>query len=338
MAIRTLLVGAGGRGADWVRAVAAAPGFELSGCVDVDPAALERAASLGGVAADRCWARLDVALAHGEFDAAIVSTPADDHLPACEQALTHGLGVLVEKPFTLALADARELVRLADLKRRPLMVAQNYRHLRVFRAARGVIASGAIGRVLAAHWHYYRVPHAMAASLARLPHTVLWGMGIHHLDVLRTLIGGPVDSVSADLFSARPHPALDGASMNVSLRFASGARATYTASYESSGHEYFEGGQEFFGRVVGEHGTLHILHRWLVLCAEGRLPRVVGRGRRAVKEERLLLDQFADAMATGDAKDMSGRDNLETMAIAEACVRSAAERRWIDLRELSHDA
>jgi len=143
-----------------------------------------------------------------------------------------------------------------------------------------------------------------------------------------------VTAVSADLFTARSGSSLHGASAHVSLRFASGARATYTASYESSGHEYFEGGQEFFGRIVGERGTLHLLHRWLVLCEQRKWPRFVGRGPRRLTEERQLLDQFAQAIATGERTDASGRENLDTMAIAEACVRSAAERRWVDLEEL----
>jgi predicted dehydrogenase len=322
---------------DWLRAVAAAPAFEAAACVDVDAGALARAATIAGVPASCCVRTVQEALVHGPFDAAIISTPADDHVDTCGVLLDRGLGVMVEKPFTLALADAVDIVQSADARQRPQLVAQNYRYQRSFRAAREVVRAGRLGRVLSAHWHYYRVPHVMSSSLARLPHSVLWGMGIHHLDALRFVLGEDAAAVSADLFTARDRTGLDGASINVQLRFPSGARATYSATYESSGHEYFERGQEFYARIAGERATLHVVHRWLVLCEQGRLPRLVPRGGRTISEERALLDQFETALRTGDAGPASARDNLATMAIAEACVRSAAERRWIEIGDLLHD-
>jgi YD repeat-containing protein len=244
--------------------------------------------------------------------------------------------VLVEKPFTLSMADAAALVHLAARAGRPLLVAQNYRYLRVFRAMRDTIAAGRLGRVTHVHWHYYRIPHDMAPSLARLRHSVLWGMGIHHLDALRVVLGDRVVSVSADLFTGHESSGLDGASFHVLLTLASGARAVYTATYESSGHEFFERGQEFHGRVVGERATLHAVHRWLWIAEGRRLPRPIPRGRRTITEEQMLLETFARAVRDGAGVEgeASGRDNLQTRAVAEACVRSAAERRTIDLEEV----
>jgi predicted dehydrogenase len=111
-------------------------------------------------------------------------------------------------------------------------------------------------------------------------------------------------------------------------------RALYSATYESSGHEFFERGQEFYLRFVGERATLHVFQRWLMLCEKGKLPRPVRRGRRKLTEERILLDQLERALIAGEEPDSSGRDNLQTMATVEACVRSAAERRWVNPQEL----
>jgi predicted dehydrogenase len=124
-----------------------------------------------------------------------------------------------------------------------------------------------------------------------------------------------------------------GATLQALLAFAGGARATYTATYESSGHQFFEGGQEFYERITGEDATLHMFHRWLVLCPNGRLPRMVRRGPRELSEERALLGEFEKAMQ-GDPHGCSGRDNLKTMAVVEACMRSSLERRAIDPRGL----
>jgi predicted dehydrogenase len=53
-----------------------------------------------------------------------------------------------------------------------------------------------------------------------------------------------------------------------------------------------------------------------------------------VTEERILLNQLEGALVAGEKPDSSGRDNLQTMAMVEACIRSAAERTWVNPQEL----
>jgi predicted dehydrogenase len=125
--------------------------------------------------------------------------------------------------------------------------------------------------------------------------------------------------------------------MRVMLSFEDDTRALYSATYESSGHQYFERGQEFYARFTGERATLHIFQRWLILCENGKLPRVVLRGPRKVTEEKILLDQLERAMLAGEEPECSGRDNLQTMSILEACIRSGAERTWINPQELLNE-
>jgi predicted dehydrogenase len=105
---------------------------------------------------------------------------------------------------------------------------------------------------------------------------------------------------------------------------------SYQALYDSRGHEFFERGQELYLRVAGERGTLHVLNRWLLWCARGRLPRLVRRGPRRETEEARLLRQLAESLRTGARPECSGRDNLHTLALVEACARSAAEARWVE--------
>jgi predicted dehydrogenase len=81
--------------------------------------------------------------------------------------------------------------------------------------------------------------------------------------------------------------------------------------------------------VVGAHGTLHVLQRWLVLCESGRLPRPVRRGRRRQTEEASLLDELAAAMRGEPAAGPTGRENIGTMAVLDACVRSMADGCWV---------
>ena len=103
------------------------------------------------------------------------------------------------------------------------------------------------------------------------------------------------------------------------------------------GNEFFERGNRFYLRMLGERGTLSVWQRWAFLCLRGRAPRLVPRGRREVSEEVTLLRQLERAVRSGEEPESSGRDNLRTVAVLEACARSAAEGRWIDPRELLHE-
>jgi predicted dehydrogenase len=335
MAIGVAVVGAGGRGRDWVRAVKAAlPSFELVACVDVDPAPLERLSDDYTVPADKCFTCLEDALDSARCEAVIIASPEDCHVTACEAALSRKLPVLIEKPFTVRLSDAVRLVSLAESNNTPLLVAQNYRYLRSFRTVKRVIDEGALGQIGMVVCHYYRPFHEMPASRARLQESVLWGMSVHHLDALRYVLGAEFTNVVADSFTMPWGQLPRGASLQLLLSTADNTRVSYSATYESTGHTFFEGGQEFYARFIGERATLHVFHRWLILWENGKLPRLVRRGPRNKTEERVLLDQFEQAVAHGDTPEVSGRDNLQTVAVLEACVRSAAEGRAINPQEL----
>ena len=333
MAIRVVVVGMGSRGQDWLREIQTASAYELVACVDTDSAVLEQASSKG-VSPSKCFIDLRTALAQTKCDAVIVATSADSHVEPCELALSSGLAAMVEKPFALSLREASKLVSLAEQEGVPLMVAQNYRYMRSFRTARGLISEGTLGPVGMVVCQYYRAPQVMAASLASLNNSVLWGAGVHHLDALRYILNKRATRVLAECFGLPWGTLPCGGSMQAILSFADETRALYSATYESSGHEFFERGQEFYLRFVGERGTLHVFQRWLMLCEKGKLPRIVRRGSRRVSEERILLDQLERALLTGAEPDSSGRDNLQTMAIVEACLRSAAERTWVNPQEL----
>lgn len=337
MAIRVIVVGMGPRGQDWTRQLRSNPAYEVVGCVEVDEKRRERVSLSLAIPSPQCFADLETALDQSDAQAVVVATPAEDHTQTCESALLRGVGVLVEKPFAARLQDALRLVELAEQKDLPLVVAQNYRYMRSFRTARRLIAEGVLGRVGIVVCQYYRVPHEMSLSLASVQHSILWGAGVHHLDALRYILATNVARVMAESFTLPWGQLPIGASIRVMLSMEDDARASYSATYESSGHEFFEGGQEFYLRFVGERATLHVFQRWLILCERNRLPRLVRRGARAVTEEQVLLGQFERLLLAGEKPDSTGRDNLQTMAVVEACIRSSNEQRWINPQELLNE-
>ena len=337
MAIEVVIAGMGSRGRDWVREVRNSAAFSLAAAVEIDQSVLEDASQRLRIPRQQCFTRLETALAEIPCQAVIVATPSDSHVQPVETALNRGRAVMVEKPFTICLSEAVKLVLLAEQNKLPLLVAQNYRYLRSFRTARRLIAEGTLGKVNLVTCQYYRPVHEMPPWLARLHHSVLWGMGVHHLDALRHVLGKEVVGLSAESFARANGKLPPGASMQAMLAFQGDTRVLYSASYESSGHEFFEKGQEFYTRFVGDRGTLHVFQRWLIWCETGKLPRLVRRGPRKVSEEQILLRQLERAVLHGEPAEVNGRDNLKTMALLDACVRSAANHTWINPQDLLNE-
>jgi predicted dehydrogenase len=338
MALRVAVVGLGARGLEWARVLASTGVASCAGAVDPDAGARERARAEPALRGVGIAADIESLVRAGRPDAVIVATPALVHASAVEQALCLDLPVLVEKPFTLDVASAVGLVALADRRGLPLLVAQNYRYMRAHRTVRRLVAEGVLGTVSEVCCHYWRAGHVVNAGLAALEAPALWETAVHHLDALRFALARAVVGVAADVSAAPWTTTLRGTSARILLEFEGGVRGVYGVSWDSPGHEIFEHGQQFYQRITGERGTLHVLQRWVVLCLRGRWPRPVPRGRRPEVEEVLLLRQLAAACAGAGEPECSGRDNLQTVAVLEACCRSWRSRQWVDPQALLREA
>ncbi len=334
MPIRVVLAGLGPRGRVWGERVRARDGFELVACVDPDAGTRGQAASELELSARQCFSQLEDALDGGPCDAVIVATAIDTHVEPCELALSRGIGVLVEKPFTLDLGDALKLVALGERTGAPIVVGQHYRYLRATRTARRLVRAGSLGPVGIVGAAVYSPRRTYPSALARTRDAVLWQVAVHHIDALAYVVDREITGVLAQSFSQPWAGAVNGASLQALLTLDGGIHATCTATFQSSGHEFFARGNETYLRLVGERATLHTLQRLLVLCERGKRPRIVPRGARPLTEEAILLDQLRSALDDGEEPDSSGRDNLKTIAALAACAQSSAERRWIDPREL----
>lgn len=327
---RVVLIGLGRRGRQWFHELAGGGWNVVAG---VDPYEPARAAAVSEWGLET-FAETHEALAATGCDAVMVASAADRHVEPCLAALEAGMPVLVEKPLATSLKEGQAMVDAAAAAGVTLMVAQNYRYMRAHRTVKRVLSEGAVGRVGYVRADYYRSPHDMAPSLTASEHNALWGVAVHHLDALRYVLGAEAEAVRAREYTLPWTDLPPGASLRVQLEFEGGIEVDYGATYESRGHEYFGGGQEFYERITGDRATLHVFHRWLFLCEGRKLPRPVRRGKRAVTEEQILLGEFEDAIVTGAEPECSGRDNLGTMAIIEAVLRSAESGGWVYPKEL----
>lgn len=138
-------------------------------------------------------------------DLVVIASPNDSHAPLARAALQAGRHVVVDKPFTLSLADARELASLAREQGRLLSVFQNRRWDTDFLAVRSAIREGLVGELT--HFES-RIERFRPQVRERWREQggpgsgLLWDLAPHLVDQALQLLGRP-DWVQADTASQR---------------------------------------------------------------------------------------------------------------------------------------
>jgi predicted dehydrogenase len=339
--VRLLQVGLGGWGRYWLRRmVPQVPEVEHVGCVDLDPDALAEARRLG-VPADRCFADLQTAMAATRPDAVLVTTTLLAHVPAARAALESGKHVLVEKPFAPALAEARELVELADSRGLVLMVSQNYRFFPAARAVRRLVRDGRLGALDEVEIDFrHRSAEPPGDGRRRghrlLQQPLLMDMSIHHFDLLRTILGSEPERITCHAWN----PAwsdFDGPPCAVATILFPGVVVSYRGTWLNAGADTpwagewrmtFEGGEvcwssrDAFDSTDAER---------VVVRPRGGEPSRVALPAVPLLDQAGSLAEFVDAVRAGREPESSGRENLGSLALALAAVESADRGAAVDL-------
>ncbi|STU70488.1 putative oxidoreductase [Klebsiella variicola] len=101
-----------------------------------------------------------------DIDLVVIATPNDTHFPLAKAALEAGKHVVVDKPFTVTLSQARELESLAKHCGRVLSVFHNRRWDSDFLTVRALINEGQLGEVcyFESHFDRFRPPGASALA------------------------------------------------------------------------------------------------------------------------------------------------------------------------------
>ena len=148
------------------------------------------------------------------LDLIVVATPNTSHHPIAKQCLRAGHHVVVDKPFTLTLAEAEELVQLAEQQRRIVTVYQDRRYTGDFATVQQVVSEGGVGRVVSYESHFDRFRPELKPGAWReqnLPGSGVWfDIGPHLFDQALLLFGVP-DAIGADIRVERDGAVVDDA-------------------------------------------------------------------------------------------------------------------------------
>jgi predicted dehydrogenase len=227
MPTRIAVIGAGLIGRKHLGILKADPAFEVAGIADPAPQAEAYARENGFP----YFADTAALLEKAKPDGVVIANPNALHRETALLCIAGKIPAIVEKPVADTLADARAIVEAAAKANVPMLTGHHRRYNPIMQAARDFVASGALGKIVAAN----------GAWLHRKPddyYDVMWrreaGGGpilinaIHDIDCLRMVVG-EIETVQATASSkTRGFPVEDTAA--AVLTFANGALGTFIVS------------------------------------------------------------------------------------------------------------
>ena len=160
----------------------------------------------------KTYRTLEDMLADNAVELVIVNTPNVTHYEYAKKALLAGKHVVVEKPFTVTVAEAQELIELAQHQNKKISVYQNRRYDSDYRTIKKVLDEKLLGKLVEAEFHFDRYNEELSPKQHKeIPQQgtgILYDLGSHLIDQALQLFGMP-DSVFADIRVVRPISKVD---------------------------------------------------------------------------------------------------------------------------------
>ncbi len=149
---------------------------------------------------------LEAMLADDAIDLVIVNTPNYTHFEFAKLALLAGKNVVVEKAFTTTVAQAEELITLAEKQNKKLSVYQNRRWDSDYKTVKKIVGQKLLGEIVEAEIHFDRYKENLSPKLHKeTPGPgagILPDLGPHLIDQALQLFGVP-EAVFADATNLR---------------------------------------------------------------------------------------------------------------------------------------
>jgi predicted dehydrogenase len=258
-------------------------------------------------------------------------------------------GVLAQKPLGINYAQAKEIVTQCERAGIVLAVNQNMRYDQSVRGLKSLLAQNALGDPVLATIDMRAIPHWMPWQ-ERQGWVTLRIMSIHHLDTFRYWFGDPVRifaSMRSDPRTSKRFEHQDGICLYI-LEYENGLRASaWDDVWAGPALEGAAADSYIRWRVEGTTGMARGTIGWPEYPK--RSPSTldyttIATGASWIQprwDEVWFPDAFAGTMAQllcaledNSEPEISGLDNLKTMAIVDAAYRSAREHRAVELEEV----
>lgn len=187
--MKVAVIGAGYWGPNLIRNFFAQD--EVDGVIacDLDEGRLARMQkSFPGIEVSR---DVDAVLSRSDVDIVAIATPVSSHFEIAKKAFTNGKHCFIEKPMTASVAEAVELMELAEKKGLNLFVDHTFIYTGAVRKMKEIIESGRLGEI------YYFDSVRVNLGLFQHDVNVIWDLAPHDLSIMDYLLEQKPLAVSA---------------------------------------------------------------------------------------------------------------------------------------------
>ena len=179
--LKVAVIGIGHLGKEHARIYHGLPEVDLVALCDLDPSKAEKANAFGVKFTS------DFHDLIGQVDLASIATPTSTHFQIAKEALSAGIHVLIEKPITIRLEDADELIDIAIQKNLTLKVG----HLERFNAGFRRVQQ------IAKNIRFLEI-HRLGPFTPRISDCgVVLDLMIHDIDIMLQLVKSEIASIDA---------------------------------------------------------------------------------------------------------------------------------------------
>ena len=126
-----------------------------------------------------------------DIDIVVIATPVSTHHEIAKRALENGKHVFIEKPMTSSVAEAEELINIAEQKNLKLFVDHTFIYTGAVRKMKEIITSGRLGEL------YYFDSVRINLGLFQHDVNVIWDLAPHDLSIMDYLLQQQPKAVSA---------------------------------------------------------------------------------------------------------------------------------------------
>lgn len=188
-ALKTAVIGVGNMGKNHARLLKEISGSQLVAVADLNPLVAAQIASRYGV---RAYTDYEQLIKVEQPQAIVVATPPTQHFASAAAALRSGAHVLVEKPITATLEKGQELIDLAKLNSRLLMVGHIVRFNPAVQLLKKKLETGELGRIFQITCRRVGPFPAPKRDVG-----VVIDLATHDLDLLRWLLNSEPQIITA---------------------------------------------------------------------------------------------------------------------------------------------
>ncbi len=286
------------------------------------------------------------------IDLVLVTSPNTDHFRWAKEALLAGKHAVVEKPFTIDVAEADELIDIAKRQKKILTVYHNRRFTSDTKTVKKLLDSGLLGEIVDYETHFDRFrpqprPRGAWREEALPGSGIFYDLGSHLIDQALWFFGMPT-AVTAEINSQRPWAQMDD-HFDVRLHY-----PTFTAtlkagmicrrpgptyllhgrngSFVKYGLDVQEATLDSGAKPIGKEWGREPKEIWGTLNVEYNGVKIQGKIESEHGDYREYFINLRDAIHGKAELAVKPEEAREVMRIIELAFQSSEEKRTIEVK------